>query len=137
MKFLKYFLLGTPLLLGSCGPGSATDDTADSAEASTLETDCESFCGPAVECSEAYAADWEFDSQDDCIDNCVLFTNSKVIFLDDPICDETTRAMWVCAGKIETCEDFALFESAAFGMSGIGGKPCADELYKFAQTCNG
>jgi hypothetical protein len=66
-----------------------------------------------------------------------LFTNGAVEFSEDPECEHISREMWICAGMLETCEGFEEFENAAFGMSGIGGKPCADNLYEFAQTCNG
>lgn len=130
------FVLLTTFLLVSCGPPSPTDESAESAGDSTLEADCESFCTPAVECSEEYAADWEFETQQECVDYCILFTNGAVKFHDDPTCDGTTRAMWTCVGKLDTCEDFELYENAAFNKSGYGGKPCADELIEFLDNCN-
>ena len=136
MNKIGNFIVLVSAFLVNCGPPSATDDTADSADESTLESDCASFCGPAYECSEEYAADWEFESQQECVDYCMLFTTSKVIFHDEPACEHTTRAMWACAGVIETCEDFGWFEDAAFGKTGLLGKPCADELIDFLDNCN-
>jgi hypothetical protein len=135
-NFAKYLMLVAPLLV-SCGPPSPTDDTAENEGGSTLEADCASFCDRAVDCeSEEWAADWGYESEQECVDYCVLFTNSKVKFHDEPACEATTRAMWTCAGLLETCEDFELFENAVFGMAGIGGKPCADESMTFLDDCN-
>lgn len=134
-KLAQHLAFVAPLLL-SCGPPSPTDDTAESVASSTLETDCESFCGPAFECSEEFAADWAFKSEQECVDYCVLFTNSKVKFHDDPECEDITRAMWVCAGMIQTCDDYGWFEDALFGKTGLLGKPCADESIEFLDKCN-
>jgi hypothetical protein len=128
-------LFAAPFLCG-CGPPAVTDDTADDSNASTLETDCESFCGRAVGCSEEFAADWDFEFSHECTDYCVSFTHSKVALYDAPACEQTIRAMWECAGMLESCDDFDLFENAAFNMSAIGGKPCADELIEFLDHCN-
>jgi hypothetical protein len=135
-KLAKHFLLVTPLL-ASCGPPSPTDDTAESAASSTLENDCASFCSVAVDCdSEEYAADWGFVAEQECVDYCVLFTNGAVKFHDEPKCEGIGRAMWVCAGMIQSCDDFEWFEAAAFGKTGLLGKPCSDELIDFSDNCN-
>jgi hypothetical protein len=66
----------------------------------------------------------------------MTFTNWKADPHYSSECVDITRAMWTCAGMLETCEDFELFENAVFGMSGIGGKPCADESIAFLDDCN-
>lgn len=134
-KLAKYLVLGAPFLL-SCGPSSPTDDAADSVSHSTLDADCQSFCSQAVDCdSEEYAADWEFESQQECVDDCASFTNWK----SDPHygaeCVDITRALWVCAAMLETCEDFKKYEDAAFAKGAVG-HPCGIELDAFFEQCN-
>ena len=135
-QFAKHLVLLLAPLLLSCGPPSPTDDTAETPADSTLESDCASFCGPAFECSEEYAEDWQFKSEQECVDYCIGFTNSKVMLWQNQSCEDTIRAMWVCVGALETCEDFELYEDAAFNKAGYGGKPCADELVEFLDHCN-
>jgi hypothetical protein len=135
-KLTKSLLLIAPVIV-SCGPPSPTDDTASSVGESTIQDDCESFCQRAIECdSKEYAADWEFKSVQGCVDDCMTFTNWK----SDPFyiaeCVDITRAMWVCAGMIETCDDFEWYEAAAFGKTGFLGNPCSDELINFSDNCN-
>lgn len=136
VKLVKPLLFFASLLV-SCGPPSPTHDNEEGAnDEESLEADCASFCNRAVDCnSEEYAADWGFESRQECVDYCVVFTNGAVAFSEDPACEKITRAVWTCAAILETCEDFRSYEDAAFAKGAVS-HPCDTELDAFFQECN-
>ena len=117
---------------GPPGPGDGTDDSP-----ALIETQCTAFCERAIACeSEEYSQLWAFTTRSECVDACLAWTHEVVDALMSPGCEVILGDKWECAGMIEECDVWRSYEDVAFGMPGLAGNPCRDELTESTNECN-
>ena len=127
-------ITGFSLVLFAASCGTNPDD--DGSSEVDIERDCQSFCDRAVPCSEDFAADWKFETVDECVETCLIITNNGIEMFPSRPCAEITSAMWSCAGALPTCEAFAEFEDAAYGRAFGPDEPCWEEIDTHLMMCN-
>lgn len=135
MQTPKFALLF--LALVSCGPGLTSDSQGEDGPApDPLEIACESLCARITECSSGVFADeWQFESESECVSNCVTITSRNVDLIGEE-CIEYGVAFRECGAAIEDCQVFQTYEDFAFGIPTLKESPCIAEQQTWLQNCN-